>query len=82
MSNVLSPLFEAESVIEASCPLPRKFESDNLSSPTNPTEVPYEILPLIEVVGRSSTRNSTTLAFGSSSFPLNTGSIEVNIPVL
>ena len=31
---------EADKVIAASCPLPKKFESDNLSSPTRPTEVP------------------------------------------
>ena len=66
----------------ASCPLPRKLESDNLIPPTNPTDVPYDILPFIVVVGLSSTRNSTTLALGSFSFPLKTGSIDVNTPVL
>ena len=82
MSNVLSPLFDASRLIDASWPLPRKFVSASFSPPTNPTDVPYEILPFIVVVGLSSTRNSTDLALGSVSLPLTTGSIEVNIPVL
>ena len=69
-------------LIEASSPLPRKFESASLSPPTNPTDVPYDILPFIVVVALSSITNSTTLALGSSSFPLIIGSTEVNTPVL